>query len=126
MKDIHESVALFYGRLRTSVMHEHGILRWWCLFGGERDGTKGDNTMQVSLDEQHISAEYMLQMVSTWCWLIPLIYAAGMLTLKNSCMEQTKELFFERERDVETSGLVGKWRVLWQLLKSEILKNKLQ
>lgn len=55
-------------------MHELGILRWYCLFGGEWDGTKGDNMMEVSLEEQRISAEYTLQVVSTWCWLVPLSY----------------------------------------------------
>lgn len=62
-------MALFCGKLKTPVAHGYGVRRWYCLLWG--DGTEGDNTMAVSSEEEHVSADYVLQMVSAWCWVVP-------------------------------------------------------
>lgn len=87
-RDIHESVALFYGELKACVRHERGILWWYCLVGGA-GWSEGDNTMQVSLDESVLNKCFRWVLDGA-AYSLFLSSAGGMLTFKQSCMEQTK------------------------------------
>lgn len=51
--------------LCTDMVFEDGIV----CSGGM--GPKGTTLLGVSLEEEHIGAEYVLQMVSAWCWVVP-------------------------------------------------------
>jgi len=124
---IHDSMALFHGKLKTSVMRGRGIGRWYCLVGGDR--SQGDNAMQGSWEEQcwvRASAGACLGLVSPaflsrqWeCWLLKIP------------ARSRQRISFEK-RGFRKGGRCGDksfgWQgvILWQLIQSEILKNKLQ